>query len=594
VLAVAILAPLVGLLLKLFLVTTETGVVTDEAIVTFLLHPTGLIALLVVASVSLAILFAETGQLMVIGFGAIEDRRVTWLGALRYAYGHARALLQFAGAAVIRLLLISVPFLAVVGALYGLFLQEYDINYYLAEKPPVFKGVAIVSGALLVGMGLAILFRIAGWVFALPMVLFQHQSGKVAMKASMELTEGRRGTLLLWLLGWIFGVCLLFAVVSIIVGALSDLLIPRDVSQANRLMLGLGVVLALSTLANLAVSIFTTTLFPLCVVRLYRDVASPGGLRPEIAPRGSLGGASTWAVPGKPVFLIGAMVLAGIGVGGYLLLERLDAGEDAVIIAHRGGAAVAPENTMAAFQRGIADGADWLELDVQEDAEGVVVVGHDRDYMRVGGANLEVWKARMSDLEDLDIGSFFDPRFSEERVPTLKQVLELARGEAGLFIELKYYGHDQNLEAKVVDLVEAAGMATNIVVMSLNYDGVRKAAALRPDWTCGLLNAVAIGDLTHLDVDFLALTTKAASLGTIRRAHQRGLKVYAWTVNDPIQMSVMMSRGVDGIITDQVAMAHRVKQARDKLTPLGRFLVWMAGETGLLNGMEESSTQDDA
>ena len=100
VVAVAILTPLVGLLLKLFLATTATGVVTDEAIVSFLLHPTGLVALVVVASVSLAILFAETGQLMVIGLGAVEDRRVTWLDALRYAFRHAGGLLQFAGRAL--------------------------------------------------------------------------------------------------------------------------------------------------------------------------------------------------------------------------------------------------------------------------------------------------------------------------------------------------------------------------------------------------------------------------------------------------------------------------------------------------------------
>jgi glycerophosphoryl diester phosphodiesterase len=72
------------------------------------------------------------------------------------------------------------------------------------------------------------------------------------------------------------------------------------------------------------------------------------------------------------------------------------------------------------------------------------------------------------------------------------------------------------------------------------------------------------------------------------------MKVYAWTVDDPVQMSVMMSRGVDGIITDQVARARQVQDFREKLTPLGRFVLWMAGESGLLRGMEKSSVRDDA
>ncbi len=117
-LAVLIIAPLVGLLGKLFLWRTATGVVTDEAIVSFLLHPFGMVALVVTGAVSLGVLFAETGQLMVIAFGAVEDRRVTWLEALNYAYRRVAALVHLAGEAFVRLLLISVPFLAAVGGIY--------------------------------------------------------------------------------------------------------------------------------------------------------------------------------------------------------------------------------------------------------------------------------------------------------------------------------------------------------------------------------------------------------------------------------------------------------------------------------------------
>ena len=96
ILGIVVLMPVVGLLLKVFLATTETGVVTDGSIVGFLLHPAGLAALLVVGAVSLGILFAETGQLMVIGFGSIEDRRATWLDALKYAFGRVPALINLA------------------------------------------------------------------------------------------------------------------------------------------------------------------------------------------------------------------------------------------------------------------------------------------------------------------------------------------------------------------------------------------------------------------------------------------------------------------------------------------------------------------
>ena len=133
-------------------------------------------------------------------------------------------------------------------------------------------------------------------------------------------------------------------------------------------------------------------------------------------------------------------------------------------------------------------------------------------------------------------------------------------------------------------------MASEIVIMSLNYDGLRKTADLRPDWTYGLLNTVAIGDLTRLDVDFLALTAKGTSLSMIRRTHKRGMKIYAWTIDDPVQMWIMMSRGVDGIITDRVALAQQIRALRAEVTPVGRFIIWIAGEFGLLRGAEATSS----
>ena len=163
-----------------------------------------------------------------------------------------------------------------------------------------------------------------------------------------------------------------------------------------------------------------------------------------------------------------------------------------------------------------------------------------------------------------------------------------------MVIELKYYGHDRELESRVVDIVEETGMESAIMLMSLDRAGLRKAGSLRPSWTRGLLATVSIGDLTRLDLDFLALNAAAASRAQIQRAHKRGMKVYVWTINDPIQMSVMLSRGADGLITDEPANARRMLALREQLSPLGHLVVWIAGETGLLRDYEEASASEDA
>lgn len=593
-LAFAILTPMVGLLLKVFLATTETGVVADEAIVSFLLHPIGLLTLVVITSVSVAIVFLENGVLMVVGLGAVENRQVTWLDAIRYARGRLIDLVHLAGHAVVRLLLLLLPFIAAIGALYLIFLQTYDINYYLTEKPPVFINVIITAGVLALVAALLVTNRIARWVLAVPMVLFKGKGGLEALKASIDATRANHTRLTWWLVLWAVVVVLLFQGVTLLAGFLGELAIPQDKSNLDGLLIGLTVSLLVIGLARFAASVISTILFPLIVVRLFRAMAGPGTLEPQIADEGTLGDRPKVTLPGKPIMAVGALVFAGLVVVALFAFSGFDSGEDVEIIAHRGGDAVAPENTMAAFEQGIADGADWLELDVQEDAEGTVVIAHDRDTMRVGATNLEIYRATAADLAEIDIGSHFAARFADQRVPTLKEVLELAKGRVGVCIELKYYGHDTNLEQKVVELVEATGMVDSTKIISLEYDGLRKMAALRPDWNYGLLNSVAIGDLTKLEVDFLALTAGATPSSMIRHAHKKGMEVYVWTIDDPVQMSVMMSRGADGIITNQVAMARRIKAMRAEMPAIGRLIIWMAAERGLLKGLKNSSARDEA
>jgi glycerophosphoryl diester phosphodiesterase len=327
---------------------------------------------------------------------------------------------------------------------------------------------------------------------------------------------------------------------------------------------------------------------------MYRSIGGPGRLAPAIADRGTLAARATFTVPGKKHLWDGAAALVVVVVGGYIGARNVSQDEDVTIIAHRGASGEAPENTMAAFEKAVADSTDWIELDVQENADDVVIVQHDSDFKRVGRDDLKVWNATNEELRDLDVGSWFGPEFSDQRVPTLRQVLERAKGHVNVLIELKYYGHDEQLESRVVEIVEQTGMEPHIMLMSLKREQLSRAAALRPDWRRGLLNTVSIGDLTRLDLNFLALNATAASLSQIRRAHARDMKVYVWTVDDPVQLSVMMSRGVDGVITDRPEVARQVLEFREQLSSVGRFLIWIAGEAGVLRGADEASAAEDA
>lgn len=593
-LAVVAATPLIGLLLKLFLIKANDGVLADADIALFLLHPIGMAALMIVGAVFLGVLFAEQSVLMVIGFGAVDDRRVTWLDAVHYVGSHAVELVKLAGQLIFRLLIIASPFLAGIGGVYLLFLTAHDINFYLVGTPPEWWWAVSLAGLLLVILAIIVLRALAGWILVLPFILFEGKRAKEALSESVRKTAPRRWEITLLFVLWLAAFALLSVLITFLVSLLGDLLIPDFTRNLAMVAVGLAVTMLLAVIGNLGLAIVGTILFALLIVRLYHSMAGPGQCDPELAARGSLGDRAPLILPGKAIIGLGAAALILILAVGYFTARSLDAEKQIEIIAHRGASGAAPENTMAAFQQAIVEKADWIELDVQENAEDAVVVAHDSDFMKVARNSLKVWEATSEDLRDLDIGSWYGPEFSDQRVPTLHQVLELAKDKLGVVIELKYYGHNRELESRVVEVVEQTGMESNVKIMSLKLDGVRKAAQLRPGWPCGLLNTASIGDLTRLDLDFLALNSVAATRSMISHAHKRGMKVYVWTINDPIQMSVIMSRGADGIITDEPALARQVMGLRNQLSPIGRLLIWIGGETGLLRDVDQVSSTEDA
>ena len=231
---------------------------------------------------------------------------------------------------------------------------------------------------------------------------------------------------------------------------------------------------------------------------------------------------------------------------------------------------------MAAIQGAIDSGADWVEIDVQETADGRIAVIHDSDLSRVGGSALTVAGSTLEQLQQVDIGSWFAPRFSDQRVPTLQEVLALCKGRIGVNIELKYYGKERRLEQSVAEIVEQAGMVGQVKFMSLSYPGIQALRKLRPEWPVGLLSSVAVGNLAGLDLDFLALNGRAASRHLIRQAHAAGKQVLVWTVNDPVAMATMIGRGADGLITDEPSLAVRVLATYRDLEPQERLLIQLA------------------
>ena len=172
-----------------------------------------------------------------------------------------------------------------------------------------------------------------------------------------------------------------------------------------------------------------------------------------------------------------------------------------------------------------------MEIDVQETADGEVVVIHDSDLMKIAGVDLKVWDATIEEITAVDIGSSFDPQFRDERVPTLREILALCKGRIGIIIELKSYGHGHMLEQRVVDHVEASGSVEEVQCMSLKAEIVARLKKLRPQWRVGLLLSLMVGDVRGIEADFLAVNARFATSRMVQEAHEANKLLYAWTLN---------------------------------------------------------------
>ncbi|WP_261305695.1 glycerophosphodiester phosphodiesterase [Paenibacillus andongensis] len=224
------------------------------------------------------------------------------------------------------------------------------------------------------------------------------------------------------------------------------------------------------------------------------------------------------------------------------------------VTAHRGSSAITPENTLRSFRQAIIDRAGIAELDVQETADGVVMVMHDDNAFRTTGINKNMWEVTSSELMEASAGSWFSPEFQNERVPTLEEVLRLAKDHIKLNIEMKNNGHGKLLAEKTVDLIQSHGFEKECTVTSFDDKLLHTVKKLNPLIKTGLIvgqkteNIESIMKNSDFDVISVAYPLVTESFMKLAETHQK--KVYVWTVNQPTIMKQMLALGVSSIITD--------------------------------------------
>jgi glycerophosphoryl diester phosphodiesterase len=574
IIAFALLAPATALFLRWLMSRSGSKVIADTEIAEFFLNtPLGLLALILGGALLGTITALEVSCLMATGLAAARGDELLPRTALAFGAKKAQRVLRLVGHMVLRLVIGLAPFLLILGGSYFALLRRYDINFYLTEKPPSLWAAAAIAGV--VGLALvALLVRTAlRWSLALPLVLFEGVHPARALGASAKRVKGHRPVIAVVLLFWVIVAQALGLGVTALMRLIGRTVVPLLGGSLPLVLAFLTVLLALWVVLSLAASVFQTSFASLALGRAYL-AAGPAGepqvprTTPEEARKGLLHKLTPRALAG--VAAIGLLAAAGLAL---LLFLATRTQRPVVVIAHRGASVEAPENSLSAFRLAVEQGTDFIEMDVQETADGEVVVVHDSDLMKLAGRPKKVWEQTAAELRTEDIGSRFDPKYAGEVVPTLAEVLAFANGRVRVTIELKSYGHNERLEERIVEIVEAAGMEKECQFMSLDHAMVAKMKRLRPDWRVGLLAAKALGDILTIPADFLAVEAGMAKVKFVRQAHRAGRDVYVWTVNEPVAILRAMSVGVDGLISDRPGLARLGVTRRAELSDAQRFLV---------------------
>ncbi|MGB3465593.1 MAG: glycerophosphodiester phosphodiesterase family protein [Cyclobacteriaceae bacterium] len=240
------------------------------------------------------------------------------------------------------------------------------------------------------------------------------------------------------------------------------------------------------------------------------------------------------------------------------------------VIAHRGASGYAPENTLSAIEKALELGVDMIDVDVRMTKDERIVLMHDATVDRTTDGTGLVKEMTFDEIRNLDAGIKFDSKFTAEKVPTLREVLDLVDGRAVVLIEIKHeQDHHEDFAERLVNIIQnerngyewcilQSYEADYLEIVHEIDEKIQTKKLLVGEDSAPLIafymeTKVQLGRATKRDEENLeALNPPYETLSAKRifRMHARGFKVYTYLVNDEEDMIKMLNAGVDGIITD--------------------------------------------
>lgn len=575
----AVFKPLLTGVMKLALKAQGLSYLSDETIGTFIRSPlTWFFLLLIVLGMAFFTLF-DICCIITCIHASFRKQAMPLLALMRKGLKTSLRVIYQRNIVMILYLLIIIPMthaLVISGYITKFTVPQFIVDYIMSHT-----WLAI----LYIGFWIYIGLRSFHWIYSLHYFCLENCNFKQARKRSWKLQKNHYWTDLIIVLGWSAAcIGIYYGVIlsgSWLVSRVNQALPTQDLFSSLTLS---GISLLLDVCGALFFC-FDLPLFFICISLLfYYRKAAAGERIPRVFR--DLDNAyritnTRWVkkiyMYRKRIIALSIVVVIGVNFA-YNFADRrgvLHMGLDnpVEVTAHRGYSAVYPENTIPAFKGAIQVGADWAELDVQQTADGEVIVMHDSNLKRTTGLDKEVWQVTWDEIKDLDNGSWFDKKYQTVRIPTLEEVLKVCRGKIHLNIEIKPSEHDKDLEEQVAKLLKKYHMRDTCVVSSLKYDSLRKIKQADDSIETAYITSVSYGNFTDLEyADGYSVESTLLSKSFVNKAQKAGKQIYVWTVNSEERLEKVVGMGIDNVITDDPVMAKELIYEQEHSTFWDRYV----------------------
>lgn len=261
------------------------------------------------------------------------------------------------------------------------------------------------------------------------------------------------------------------------------------------------------------------------------------------------------------IFFITSILMTSFAVPAFANEKSKQDQQKMINVAHRGASAHAPENTMAAFHKGVEMKSDYIEIDVQMTADEELVIIHDTTVNRTTNGTGAVGDLTLEEIRALDAGSWFSEEFAGEKIPTFEEVLDAFRGKVGILIELKSPELYPGMEEKVANALKERNMdhAKNnkIIIQSFNHGSMELSKELLPEIPHGVLAGLSWAGVTDEQLeafatyaDYFNPNQNIVTPALVDRVHEVGMQIMPYTSRSQEQADRLFNLGVDGIVTD--------------------------------------------